>query len=90
MGASTNAMEISQEVERAQLSPMVHVGHALEVTGAEDLARMSNLFLAILLFVNILLIHIQYCLTTQKYSRIFNSIFQWRATPMYKLQKCLP
>ena len=43
MGASTNAMEISQEVERAQLSPMVHVGHALEVTGGmEDLARKTN------------------------------------------------
>jgi len=42
VGASTNAMEISQEVERAQLSPMVHVGHALEVTGAEDLALASH------------------------------------------------
>ena len=43
MGASTNAMEISQEVERAQLSPMVHVGHASEVTGGmEDLARKTN------------------------------------------------
>jgi len=43
VGASTNAMEISQEVERAQLSPMVHVGHASEVTGGmEDLALANH------------------------------------------------
>jgi len=42
VGASTNAMEISQEVERAQLSPMVHVGPALEVTGAEDRALVNH------------------------------------------------
>ena len=42
MAAPTNAMEISREVELAQLSLMVHVVRASEVIGEmEDLARKT-------------------------------------------------
>ena len=67
MGASTNAMEISKEVERAQQSLMVHVALASEVIGEmEDLARKTDSFLTILLLENLHLKGTDCTLTSRK------------------------
>ena len=68
MAALTNAMEISREVELAQLSLMVHVVRASEVIGEmEDPARKTYQLLAVLLFDTLHLKCTHYILTPQNH-----------------------